>query len=289
MNRMPEVIGKINLQEALELLYRLTEFLEQARKTGIAAHEVEGRIFEQMLQMGLSLLHEFFISCGTGDEGEEKILPDGRKLKRMSELHAKPYQSVFGEVKVERVVYASRPGQKIEYVPLDARLQLPEDKYSYLLLDWSQGMAVDMPYAQVSKNLEKILGLKTGVSALERQNQDMGESVQAFWENREPPPRAEKDTIVAVTGDGKGIPIRPDGCKRMSVIGAVYNIQPYQRTPQDVLEALFAEPGKKKEGTETRPSPIAKYVRASLERDEEGTMQPSLFWFTVNRNFRPSE
>ena len=105
--------------------------------------------------------------------------------------------------------------------------------------------------------------------------QDMGESVQAFWENREPPPRAEKDTIVAVTGDGKGIPIRPDGCKRMSVIGAVYNIQPYQRTPQDVLEALFAEPGKKKEGTETRPSPIAKYVRASLERDEEGTMQPS--------------
>ena len=128
MNRMPEVIGKINLQEALELLYRLTEFLEQARKTGIAAHEVEGRIFEQMLQMGLSLLHEFFISCGTGDEGEEKILPDGRKLKRMSELHAKPYQSVFGEVKVERVVYASRPGQKIEYVPLDDRLQLPEDK-----------------------------------------------------------------------------------------------------------------------------------------------------------------
>ena len=71
---------------------------------------------------------------------------------------------------MERVVYASRPGQKIEYVPLDARLQLPEDKYSYLLLDWSQGMAVDMPYAQVSKNLEKILGLKTGVSALERQN-----------------------------------------------------------------------------------------------------------------------
>ena len=174
-----------------------------------------------------------------------------------------------------RVVYASRPGQKIEYAPLDARLQLPEDKYSYLLLDWSQGMAVDMPYAQVSKNLEKILGLKPGVSALERQNQDLGESVQAFWENREPPPPALKDMIVTATGDGKGIPIRPDGCKRMSVIGAIYNIQPYQRTPQDVLEALFAEPGKKIEGTEVRPSPIAKYLRASLERDDDGTMQPS--------------
>jgi len=276
MDRMPQLIGEINLQEALELLYKLAEFLGQARHEGTAAHEVERKIFEDMLQMGQSLLQEFITSCGTGDEGEEHTLPDGRKLKRMPELHSKPYQTVFGEIKIERAVYASRPGQKIEYAPLDAHLQLPEDKYSYLLLEWSQGMAVDMPYAQVSKNLEKILKLKTGVNALERQNRDLGESVQAFWDNREPSPPAEEDTIIAVTGDGKGIPIRPDGCKRMSVIGAVYNIKPYQRTPQEVLEALFAEKGgKKKEGAKPRPSPVAKHVRASLERDDNGTMQPS--------------
>lgn len=276
MDKMPQAKGKINLQKTLELLYNLTEFLEQASQMGTAAHEVEGKIFENVLQAGCTLMNEFFASCGTGDEGEEKTLPDGRKLKRMPELHTKPYQSVFGEIEIKRVVYASRPGQKIEYAPLDARLQLPEDKYSYLLLEWSQGMAVDMPYAQVSKNLEKILKLTTGVNALERQNRGLGESVQAFWDNREPPPPAEEDAIIAVTGDGKGIPIRPDGCKRMSVIGAVYNIKPYQRTPQEVLEALFAEKGqKKKEGTKLRPSPVAKHVRASLERDDNGTMQPS--------------
>jgi len=104
----------------------------------------------------------------------------------------------------------------------------------------------------------------------------LGESVEAFWNNREAPPPAEEDTIIAVTGDGKGIPIRPDGCRRMSLIGAVCNIKPYQRTAEDVLEALFAEKGgKKKEGTKPRPSPIAKHVRASLERDDAGTMQPS--------------
>ena len=275
MDRMPQVVGEINLQEALELLRKLADFLARARHTGTATHEVEREIFGRMLEMGKSLLDEFFCLCGTGDEGEEKTLADGRKLKRMHELHVKPYLSVFGEIKIERVVYASRPGQKIEYVPLDARLQLPEDKYSYLLLEWSQGMAVDMPYGQVSKNLKKILGLQTGVNALERQNQGLGKSVQAFWGNREPAPPAEKGSIVVATGDGKGIPIRPDGCKRMSVIGAIYNIKPYQRTPQDVLDALFVEPGSKKEHTEPRPCPVAKHVRASLERDNNGTMQAS--------------
>jgi hypothetical protein len=258
MDRMPQVTGEINLQEALELLHKLVEFLGQARTSGTAAHEVERGLFEKMLEMGQSLMREFLTSCGTGDEGEEKILPDGRKLKRMPALHVKPYLSVFGDIEVERVVYATRPGQKIEYAPLDARLQLPENKYSYLLQEWSQGMAVEAPYAQVSKNLEKIFGLKIGVHALERQNRDLGESVPDFWENREPPPPAEKETIIVATSDGKGIPIRPGACKKMSVIGAIYNIEPYQRTPQDVLEALFAKPGDPKKATKPRPSPVAK-------------------------------
>jgi hypothetical protein len=272
---MPEAIEKINLQKALELLYQLTGFLEQAAKAGTSAHEVEGMIFKSMLKMGFELLNAFFTSCGKGDEGEEKILADGRKLKRMPELHEKPHQSVFGEIKIERVVYATRSGQKIEYAPLDARLQLPEGKYSYLLTDWSQGMAVDMPYAQAGKHLEKILGLKICVSALERQDRNLGASVQEFWENREPPPQVETDEIVVATSDGKGIPIRRDGCKRMSLVGAVYNIQPYQRTSEEVLGALFAEPDGKKANTQARPSPVAKYVRAALQRDEEGSMQPS--------------
>ena len=144
MDRMQQVTGEINLQEALELFHKLAEFLAHACHKRTAAHEVEGKIFENVLQAGCTLMNEFVASCGTGDEGEEKTLPDGRKLKRMPELHTKPYQSVFGEIEIKRVVYASRPGQKIEYAPLDARLQLPEDKYSYLLLEWSQGMAVDI-------------------------------------------------------------------------------------------------------------------------------------------------
>lgn len=104
---------------------------------------------------------------------------------------------------------------------------------------------------------------------------DLGESAPDFWENREPPPPAEKEAIVVASADGKGIPIRPGGCKKMSVIGAVYTIEPYRRTPQDVLEALFATPSDKQKPAEPRPSPVAKHVRASLKRDDDGTMQAS--------------
>ncbi len=119
--------------------------------------------------------------------------------------------------------------------------------------------------------------LKLSVSALERQNQGMGESTQTFWENREAPPEAKKEAIVVTTADCKGVPIRsPEGGKKMSVIGSVYNIDPYRRTPEDVLEALFAKTDDKKETGKLRPKPLAKHVRASLLRDENGAMQPSV-------------
>jgi hypothetical protein len=39
----------------------------------------------------------------------------------------------------------TRKGQKIEHVPLDAKLNLPESKFSYLLQDWDQSLIVEMP------------------------------------------------------------------------------------------------------------------------------------------------
>ncbi len=40
-----------------------------------------------------------------------------------------------GSFELSRRVYGTREGQKIEWVPLDQRLQLPESKFSYLLQD----------------------------------------------------------------------------------------------------------------------------------------------------------
>jgi hypothetical protein len=74
-------------------------------------------------------------------------------------------------------VYGSREGQKIAYVPLDAQLQLPASKFSYLLQQWDQGLAVEQPYAQVNETIERILGLKQSVHSLERLNAQLSDSV----------------------------------------------------------------------------------------------------------------
>src|SRR5205807_9427975 len=94
------------------------------------------------------------------------------------------------------------------------------------------------------------------------------------------PPAAEEGQVVVVTADGKGVVLRGQGTptvcggerpagqranqKRMATVGAVYTVDPYVRTPQDVVAALFRdhdfEPG-------PRPQPCHKRVWASLPQE----------------------
>jgi len=66
---------------------------------------------------------------------DEHELPDRTKLRRSPEPHLRPYMSIFGEVDIERYVYAKREGQAIQFAAIDARLALPESKFSHLLQD----------------------------------------------------------------------------------------------------------------------------------------------------------
>jgi hypothetical protein len=100
-------------------------------------------------------------------------MPDGRELKRLKESHTRSYQSIFGEFQVSRTAYGTREGQVIEFVPLDARLQLPESEYSYVLQDWAQALGVEHAFARTAEVLRMILGLNLPVDSLERMNRKM--------------------------------------------------------------------------------------------------------------------
>ena len=64
------------------------------------------------------------------------------------------------------------------------------------------------------------------------------------------------------------------GTKKTALLGAVYTIDPFVRTPQAVLEALFREPRQSPEAAAPRPKPCFKRVRACLQRDEDDTTAP---------------
>src|SRR6266704_2599606 len=71
---------------------------------------------------------------------------EGQAVRRLDTPHPRVYQSVFGRFELERVVYGTREGQKIAYVPFDTQLQLPDSDFSSLLQDWAQSVAVEHTY-----------------------------------------------------------------------------------------------------------------------------------------------
>ena len=67
---------------------------------------------------------------------------------------------------------------------------------------------MEIPYAQVSATLERILGFSQPVDSLERMNRKMANAVAEFWDAQPPPPAREAGERVVVTADGQGVPIR---------------------------------------------------------------------------------
>ena len=65
------------------------------------------------------------------------------------------------------------------------------------------------------------------------------------------------------------------GRKKVSLVGAAYTVDPYRRTPEEVLEALFRDQKDPSARPPSRPKPLFKRVRASLLRDAADTSQPS--------------
>ena len=299
MNSVQQIETNFNHPEMIFTEKRLSKDLEQittliqnAVGNDTAIHELEKSLWHQLLTIGHQALELFFGLLGSGDEGEKITLPNGDEVNRLKNIHHRSYQSVFGEFKLGRTVYGTREGQKIEYVPLDARLQLPESKFSYLLQEWDQSLTTEMPFNQVNKNLARILGFNQSVNSLERTGQQLALEVNEFWKAQPLPAANEEGSILVTTADCTGVPIcKPEKTeafegfdvekpkrakkKKMALVGATYTIDSYERTPDEVLDALF----RLSESTpdqSNRPKPKFKRVRASLLRNKEDKTAPQV-------------
>ena len=242
-------------------------------------HEVEKALWEQLLRLGREALGQVFALLGTGDLGETVELPDGHCCQRLEAEHSRRYVSIFGEFVLSRTAYGSREGQKIEFVPLDNRLQLPASAFSYLLQDWDQSLCVEQAFGQARTTVQRMLGLAQSVDSLEHMNQEMAEQATTFLLNR-PQPEAEGEVVVA-SADQKGIVMRRSADdpppkahrtkgdkasqKRMTTVATVYTVDRYRRTPEEVVAALFRDAA---EPARDRPRPQHKEVWASLPRDD---------------------
>jgi hypothetical protein len=260
----------------------LRDFVQQAAEDGQRIDTVEREVFRQLLGLGHTLLSAFVAAQGDGDIGPQAETPEGRTVRRLPQHHDRRYVSIFGELIIGRVAYGTREGQKIERVPLDERLGLPEGDFSYVLEDWGQRLGLKGSFAEAGQSLEMLLGLRVGVRALEQMNRVVAGHARSFQGSLDPPPPEEEGPLMVVTADGKGVPMRrpeEDGPrlhhrrtkgekankKQMACVGAVYSIEPFVRKAEDIIDEVLRD-----EKAKQRPEPQHKHVWAEMIRQVEG-------------------
>ena len=234
-----------------------------------------GDHFRDLLVIGNWLLQAFLDMAGTGDVGPTlRVASDSpsdpdQNLPRLEQPHRRPYLSIFGEVTIERTCYGQ---DRVEAAPLDAQLHLPQRQYSYLLQQWLGSFVVDDAHAEAIRKLETILGLEITVRASEDLNREQASDVEVFQDRLPVPDAAEEGPLLVVTADCKGVPLvrkaraagRGDrhppanpgepargkgekaNKKKMAAVGAVYTIEPFVRTADDVIEEVMRKKARKR-------------------------------------------
>jgi hypothetical protein len=269
----------------VELAEQLEASIREAVREGKSLYEVEKNTFARVLQIGHAAIEQFLMLQGEGDLGESVVTADGQRLKRSEEPAQRPLRTVFGEHVIHAYVYARGAKKAIALRPVDARLGLSARHGSYFFEEFSQYFCVDQAFGQASQGIATVLRQEVSVDTLEHMNRRMGEQAEGFLDRLPTPPAKEEGELLVFTADGKGVPLvkadaqrvpafdkleRP-GNRRMATLAAVYTIDRYLRTPEQIVAALFRDDSGPR--PKHRPQPRFKHVTArftQMREDEDG-------------------
>jgi hypothetical protein len=205
--------------------------------------------------------------------------------------HTRNLESIFGTVEVTRTGYRGEDTPSLH--PLDGALNLPPEKYS---LEVRRRVAIEASKSSFDEGV-KTLEAFTGAHVPKRQFEELviraAQDFEAFYTDRQSRARADPHTgaVLVLTVDGKGVVMRPEDlreatqraaakrvetftarlgrgrrlhAKRMASVAAVYTVERWVRTPEEILPASE----RPQEGA-ARPRPEHKRVWASLAHSPE--------------------
>jgi len=199
---------------------------------------------------------------------------DGVTRRRAERDHGRPVVTRLGEVRVRRIAYRSGVKGAGSLFPRDAVLNLPPCGYSWALQRLAEMFCRSGSYEQGHEFVLAATGVSVGKRQLEQitiaaaadaerfyQDQEQGrERGQGQGQDRE---RGQGQALppLVISADGKGVAMRPEarrrrakapeqkvrtfdkragtgekkGCKRMAETGAVFDVVPQPRTPEQVM------------------------------------------------------
>ena len=283
-----------SLARARRELKALEDWLLSEETSHLPLHEVEREQERRGREIQRLLLEAHVAHRGTGDVGPAVAVrcseaPDQEVLHTHRRLDPRHPQTIFGEISVNRLGYLHSGSAAVH--PLDEQLHLPERSFSYELQRRLIKGAVQGPFDEAVERVKESTGVEIPKLSAEQMTLEAAQDFEAFYQQRTPAPQAQTGPILVGSADGKGIPmVKPQPAervvrqgkgkkankKKMATVATVYSQQPRVRTPEEVIESLFAtgpRPAKaagESSGVQSRPE--YKRVWASLTLGKEGVI-----------------
>lgn len=264
-------------------------------------HAVEKEMFRKLQGLGRTALECFIQQSGTGyQENNPPLSVEGKPLEFKGTPES-PYFSIFGEVKIKRAAYASAANEY--FYPLDVQLNLPEQKYSYLLQQWIEAPSTECDFRQAVARFNEIFDFAFIPAMPQRLAAKVSTAVDAFNEQLQAPASETEGTYLALSADGKGVPLvkserqpqpsaavpkarrgkgEKPGIKKEAVVTVDFSFTPGIRAPEDIVKALLKEytpedrqiakreQQKRREANVPEPRvALNKHLRATLNGKEE--------------------
>lgn len=265
--------------EAMEKHLRSSESMESTHA------ELEGFVVDEGREYQRRLLQAHLELRAERERPVEVKGADGvqRKHRRLS---SRALMSVVGEVDVPRAAYQA-PGVPGLH-PMDAALSLPDELYSHSVRRYVAESAARSSFDEVVEGLRK----STGAAVPKRQVEELAERAaqdfDAFYSTRAVEVE-DTQALLVLSFDGKGIAMRREDLrpatrkaaeagkhkltkrlakgekrnrKRMAEVATLYTIDPWVRTPDDIVNDLRPV----HDVAARRPRPVNKRVWASVEK-----------------------
>jgi hypothetical protein len=190
--------------------------------------------------------------------------------------------TIFGDVLLTRMGYGAPKCESIH--PLDEQASLPERQYSDELRRRLIVGVVHGPFDEAIKRVQEGTGVVLPKLSAERMAAESARDFDEFYAKRKPPASDKTGPIVVAAIDGKGVAmVKPEETlrvvrrgkgkkgnkKRMATVAAVFTQQPRVRTPEQVLESLFATGPRPADAFSETQKPEHKRVWASVASEKQ--------------------
>jgi hypothetical protein len=251
--------------------------------------QVEALIKQQGTEVMRLLLQGHLDERCKSEQRQESVEgADGIVHTRCRENCERNLMTEFGQVVVRRKGYSAKGVESL--FPLDAVLNLPEDKYSSGMCRLVVQAVADSSFDESVDRIRNTTGGKIPKRQIIEQTVLMSQDFDAFYNLPGQPEKTAK--LLVITVDGKGIVMRQEDLrpatrkaaeqqkdtrgarlapgeklnrKRMATVAAVYSVQAQERTPEQIM-------GPK----ENKPAAVRaqnKRVWASIEHHSRGVIK----------------